>query len=31
MNQILKHLEWLDDERRKEKDVRAKQEDASCP
>jgi chromosome segregation ATPase len=27
LDQILKHLEWLDDERRKDKDVLAKQED----
>ncbi|HEX9617244.1 MAG TPA: hypothetical protein VGA03_07485 [Anaerolineales bacterium] len=27
LDQILKHLEWLDDERRKDKDVVAKQED----
>jgi chromosome segregation ATPase len=27
LEQILKHLEWLDDERRKDKDVIAKQED----
>jgi hypothetical protein len=26
-DQILKHLEWLDDERRKDKDIIAKQED----
>jgi chromosome segregation ATPase len=27
LDQILKHLEWLDDERRKDKDIIAKQED----
>jgi len=26
-DQILKHLEWLDDERRKDKDIISKQED----
>ena len=27
LEQILKHIEWLDDERRKDKDILAQQED----